>query len=270
MSELKQLEFFVLRYAPSAVKDEFVNIGVVLFEPGGENESFAEVRFVRDWRHVWCLDPQADIEVLEALQREIRGQLEKKSDREMLIRRIQDSFSNTIQLSPMKACQTAAPAKEIEWLGKMYLERPPQARPKVLSGRDHIVSQMQTEFERAGVWKLLMHGVPVSPYTKPGDTFKFDFGYRVGAAIKLFHAVSLKRSIDAAVMLASRYPVIAGQMAEATKASPLLTAVIDDDLDRSEAGIQFALEMMQEARVTVAPVAEMPRIADAARRELLE
>ena len=34
MADLKQCEFFLLRYVPDAVKDEFVNIGVVLVEPG--------------------------------------------------------------------------------------------------------------------------------------------------------------------------------------------------------------------------------------------
>ena len=34
MAERRQLEFFLLRYVPDAVKDEFVNIGVVMVEWG--------------------------------------------------------------------------------------------------------------------------------------------------------------------------------------------------------------------------------------------
>ena len=44
MAELKQCEFFLLRYVPDAVKDEFVNIGVVLMEPGEERSGFARAR----------------------------------------------------------------------------------------------------------------------------------------------------------------------------------------------------------------------------------
>ena len=45
MAERKQLEFFLLRYVPDAVKDEFVNIGVVMVETGAKDGGFAEVRF---------------------------------------------------------------------------------------------------------------------------------------------------------------------------------------------------------------------------------
>ena len=34
MAEYKQCEFYLLRYVPDAVKDEFVNLGVVLLETG--------------------------------------------------------------------------------------------------------------------------------------------------------------------------------------------------------------------------------------------
>jgi hypothetical protein len=36
-----------------------------MVEPGAD---FADVRFTRDWRRVRCLDPQADIEMLQALE----------------------------------------------------------------------------------------------------------------------------------------------------------------------------------------------------------
>jgi len=45
MTPKLQCQFFVLRYAPDAIKNEFVNIGLVLLPPGGA----AEVRFTHDW-----------------------------------------------------------------------------------------------------------------------------------------------------------------------------------------------------------------------------
>ena len=86
--------------------------------------------------------------------------------------------------------------------------------------------------------------------------------------MKLFHAVSLKAGVDTAVTLAARYPKIAPVMAKVTGATPLLTAVIDDGLNREEQAIQFALGMMEEERIRIAVAAEMPGIAEAARMEL--
>jgi Ni,Fe-hydrogenase III component G len=90
----------------------------------------------------------------------------------------------------------------------------------------------------------------------------------VGGEIKLFHAVSLKASVDAAVMLAARYPKIAPVMAAKTDAAPSLVAVIDDDLDRGQESVRFALSMMEDERIRIAVTAEMPEIAEVARREL--
>ena len=69
MSERRQLEFFLLRYVPDAVKDEFINIGLVAIEAEKSGDKFGEVRFTKDWRRVRCLDPQADVEMLAALDR---------------------------------------------------------------------------------------------------------------------------------------------------------------------------------------------------------
>src|SRR5271155_2592473 len=104
MADLRKLEFFLLRYVPDAVKDEFVNIGLVMLEPGANGAGFADVRFTRDWRRVRCLDPQADIEMLEALERDVLLRLADTHDREVLVQKLQESMSNVIQLSSTKAC----------------------------------------------------------------------------------------------------------------------------------------------------------------------
>jgi hypothetical protein len=267
MPEKRKLDFFLLRYVPDAVKDEFVNIGLVMVEPGANGSGFGEVRFTRDWRRVRCLDPHADVEMLAALEREIRGQLASTHDRELLLRRLEDSFSNVIQLSPAKGCLAEDPVREIEAMASMYLEAAKVGGKREASGRQRILATMRDAFEQAGIAKFVLP-VPAAPYTKPGDPFQFDFGYRVGSEIKLFHAVSLKASVDAAVMLAARYPKIAPVMVKVTHASPALTAVIDDDLDRGQESVQFALSTMEDEKIRIAVAAEMPMFAEVARREL--
>jgi len=267
MTDLKQLEFFLLRYVPDAVKDEFVNIGVVMLEPAANGAGFADVRFTRDWRRVRCLDPQADVEMLEALERDIRGQLRESQNGEALLRRLEDSFSNVIQLSATKACLAEDPGKEMETLAKLYFEAPKRAAGREASGRQRILRTMRDAFERAGILSF-MKQFPIAPYTKVGDPLKLDFGYRIGDEIKLFHAVSLKASVEPAITLASRYPKIAKGISEKAKARALLTAVVDDDLDRRHDDVQFALAAMTEEQIQVAVAAEMPLIAEKARREL--
>jgi hypothetical protein len=265
MAEKRQFEFFLLRYVPNAVRNEPVNVGVVMVESGAD---FADVRFTRDWRRVRCLDPQVDVEILEALEREMRRELQGNQTREALLRRLNDSFSNLIQLSATQACLTEDPGKEIEVLVKLYCEGPKPAGRIGRSGRERVYEGIAGSFEHAGIGKWIMRGIPVAPYTRAGDPFKFDFGYRVGNTIKIFQAVSMKSSIDQALLLASRYPAIAEGIGKKIQAFPVLTAVTEDDLDGTEEETQFALGMLEDARIRVAVSAEMPLLAEEARKEL--
>jgi hypothetical protein len=267
MAGRRQLEFLLLRYVPDAVKGEFVNFGVLALENGPQGAELIDVRFTRDWGRVLCLDPQADVEVLTALQREIQQEIGQTKDRADLLRRMEESFSNVVQMSQAVPVLAEVPAVEIETVARTYLETPKLRRTREPAGRRKILETMRDAFEEAGVFALLT-AVPVEPYTRPGDPFEFDFGYRVGNEIKLFHAVSLKASIDAAVMLAARYPKIAAAMAQTAGAPAMLTAVVEAELDRSRSEVGFALEMMEEGKIRVATTTEMPAIAEEVRVEL--
>jgi len=268
MAEKRRLEFFLLRYVPDAVKGEFVNFGLLALESGANGSSLVDVRFAKDWSRVQCLDPQVDLGVIEALQREIRSEVGQTRDRAALLRRMEDSFSGVVQLSAvMPALTEKIAVAEVDDVARMFLETAKIRRTREPAGRQKILATMRDEFDKAGVLSLL-NAVPAEPYSKAGDPFEFDFGYRVGSEIKLFHAVSLRASVDAAVLLASRYQKIAPAMAEMTSASPLLTAVIEAEVDRGRSEIGFALEMMEESRIRVAATTEMAVIAERARREL--
>lgn len=71
-NELRQCEFFLLRYVADAVKEEFVNIGVGVIDPAS---GYADLRLTRDWRRVRCMDPAADIELLQAMESELRERM---------------------------------------------------------------------------------------------------------------------------------------------------------------------------------------------------
>jgi len=268
MVEKRKLEFFLLRYVPDAVKGEFVNFGLIAVGEGSNGAELLDVRFTKDRSRILCLDPQADLDVLDALQREIRGEMGQTRDRAALMRRMEDSFSGIVQLSQvMPALTEPLAVSEVDEVVRLFLESPKLRRVREPAGRQKILETMRSAFEKAGVLKLLTP-VPVEPYTRAGDPFEFDFGYNTGKEIRLFHAVSMRASVDSAVMLAARYPKIAPVMEKMAGASPSLTAVIEAELDRSRAEVGFALEMMEESRIRVAETREMAGIAERARVEL--
>jgi hypothetical protein len=266
MADKIQCRFFVLRYAPDAVKNEFINVGLVLLPPAGS----AQVRFTRDWSRVLCLDPDADMEVLQALESDLRNQLrEMNGDRDLILRRIQDSFSNAIQPSEFQACLASSPVEEADELARLYLERPrrrQQAREP--SGRAAIAARMRSEFETAGVWPLMQERIPVSRYTRSGDPLKIDCGYSPNGTVKLFHAVTLCSDVNAAKVLAFSFPQLAQGIRKAEGKQAQLTAVVEDNLPKDDELVNFARTTLEQNAIHIAPVSTMPQIAREAAREL--
>ncbi len=251
MADLKQCEFFLLRYVPDAVKDEFVNIGVVLVEPGANGAGFAEVRFTRDWQRVKCLDPGADLQMLEALEDDLRKRLSEPGHAEFFSV-VNESFSNALQLSPAKACLTESPAEELGKLAEIYLERARRpARKGAVAARQAIAQRMREAFEQAGVWKLMRKRIAVATYTHPGDPLKIDCGYRPNGELKLFHAISLAGNVDSAKVLAFTYPQVREGIARLEKSNTSLTAVVEDDLDQNDEPIAFALDTLARSQIAV-------------------
>ncbi|HSE47986.1 MAG TPA: DUF3037 domain-containing protein, partial [Terriglobales bacterium] len=174
----RQIEFFLLRYVPDALREEFVNIGVVLREPASGESA---VRFAPDWKRVRCLDPDADTELLDALVRDLQKKLASAGDRETLLRIMQDSFSSSVRLSPAQGVLAASLDDEARRLAQLYLENPPlEHERRAAGGRMAIFHAMRTAFEKAGVWDIpqMKKNIAVAPYTRPGDPLKLDCGYQ--------------------------------------------------------------------------------------------
>jgi len=149
MDNATQCDFLLMRYVPDPFKNEFVNIGVVLLD---RNDKFADVRFTHDWARVRCADPQADVDILEALEFDIRQQLQISSEsRKQIVYRLQDTLSNALQLSQPSALLSQSPVEDLERLAKTYLERAKPQREPRLGARQRIVSEMRNAFEAAGV-----------------------------------------------------------------------------------------------------------------------
>ena len=273
MADLKQFAFYVLRYVPYVVRDEFVNVGVLLFEPDANGFRFADMSMTSDWRRVYCVDRQVHIEILQGLEPYIRMQLQHSQDVSLLPRKLEDSFANVIQISARKVCLAEDPARELKTLCSIYLEEPPsEAKPaadRQKSEHAMIRAHMKNAFTQAGVWALGMEHISAAEYTKEkGDSLFFDFGYVVGSEVKFFQTVPLKTSTMQAVNLAYRFPEIAGCIFAETHVGAQLTAVVADDLDRTNPDIEFALHKFNEKQVQLATCSDLASIAERARQEL--
>jgi hypothetical protein len=276
-------EFFLIRYVPDVVKGEFVNIGVLLREAGGgapgtRTSDSAVVRFTRDWSRVRCMDADADIGLLEALEGEIGARLQMRAldapGIKPVMEILEDTLSNSVQVTEVRACLAESLPAEMEQLMRMYVEPLKVKVSRQRTGRAAIAGAMRTEFERAGVWGLMRKRIAASLYTRAGDPMKIDCGYRPNGVIRMFQAVSLEGDVEAAKGLAYSAPQLIEGVLRVEAARLELTAIVeplravsameDEAMER----YRFGVEAMERQEIRVVTLSDLARVAETARMEL--
>jgi hypothetical protein len=276
-------EFFLIQYVPDVVKGEFVNIGVLLREAGGNASGAgapdsAVVRFTRDWSRVKCMDADADIGLLEALEGEIGARLQMRAQDAPGIKPVmeilEDTLSNSVQVTEVRACLAESLPAEMEQLMRMYVEPLKVKVDRKRTGRAAIAGAMRTEFERAGVWGLMRKRIAASLYTRAGDPMKIDCGYRPNGVIRMFQAVSLEGDVEAAKGLAYSAPQLIEGVQRVEAARLELTAIVEplravsDTEDEAMERYRFGVEAMERQEIRVVTLSDLARVAETARMEL--
>jgi Protein of unknown function (DUF3037) len=280
MRDLRQCEYFLVRYNPDRVRGECVNIGVVLREASGEDRGAGEtqVRFTRDWRRVRCLDPDADISTLELIEADIRRMLEtREAGSKPFLDGMLDSWSNHLEVSIVKSCLAENLAAKMDSLMEMLVDRRKREAASRKSGRQVIYDQMRTQFEHAGVWQMMRKRIPVEEYTGRADNLRIDCGYGNGRA-RMFHAIALD-DLDTAKVLAFTAAKLAVGVKRREDLDLDLTAVVeplrrkgadgDFELNQEQLSIYEAgKSTMEESGIQVITTSLLPQIAEAARMHL--
>jgi len=273
-------EFFLIRYVPDVVKGEFVNIGVLLREAGADANVRAQVRFTRDWSRVRCMDAEADLGLLESLEQEIAARLRVGAslrDPKTVMEVLEDTLSNSLQMTEAKATLAENMATEMELLLRLYVEPIKVPKVRLKSGRAAIATAMRTEFEKVGAWALMRKRIAASMYTRPGDPLKIDCGYRPNGVVRMFHAVSLEGDVEAAKVLAYSVPQLREGVDRVEGAKLELTAVVeqlrsvgnvDDASDEATERYRFGVETMERQEIRVVTLGDLARAAATAQREL--
>ncbi len=272
-------EFFLIRYVPDVVKGEFVNIGVLLREAGGT--ATPRVQFTRDWSRVRCMDAEADIALLEAVEQEIAARLRlavTAQNPKGILSILQDSLSNSLQMTEPRATLAENLATEMELLLKLYVEPVKVPRLRTKTGRAAIAGAMRTEFERAGVWAMMRKRIAAAEYTRAGDPLRIDCGYRPNGVVKMFQAVSLAGDVETAKVLAYSAPQLRDGVVRIEGAKLELTAVVEplraingessEDGDESIERYRFGVETMERQEIRVVTLNDLARAAATAQREL--
>jgi hypothetical protein len=192
----------ILRYTPNLVRDEWVNIGVLLFAPETGERRLRLIEEQDEFNRVRRLHPRAD----EALLRRLRDDLEDRfqsvngtggsgSDWQALLAKWDDTLSNALQLAPQKGTRAQDLDAEMERLynGHVALERAPAPWAcRAAAGR--CVLTVRRSSAQAPLWERIQKRVHVEEYTFPGDPMRMDYGYRRNGTRGFVHTLAVNRA----------------------------------------------------------------------------
>ncbi len=186
----------ILRYTPNLLRDEFLNIGVLLHAP---EEKRVRVRLLEetDFGRLRRLHPHADLELLRTLEADLEKQFQENADQpENLLSRMDQNLSNVLQLSPRKGLRARDFEAEMQ---RLYdeLVAPPAYRSALGAAVENSVAWIRSRtkeiFRRAGIFGGMRHGVAVSEFTFQGDPLRIDHSYRRNGTRGFVHAIALGR-----------------------------------------------------------------------------
>jgi hypothetical protein len=242
----------ILRYTPNLVRDEWVNIGVLVYDPARGERRLRLIEDAGEFARVRRLHPHADEGLLRALRDDIERQFTgADGDWQEVLAKWDDTLSNALQFAPQKGVLAGDLDAELE---RLYADHvaPPAARAGAaerLGSRGAIRGYCNQVWRQARLWERLEKFVPVQEFTFAGDPMKLDYGYRRNGTRGFVHALSVTRAPADAKLLA-----YTAERIRAKGTACEFSAVTDVELSAENARHRFVRDTLRDAGIE--PVAQ--------------
>src|SRR5438128_2389183 len=189
--EYKTLVSYILRYTSDLVRNEWLNIGILLFDPETGERSIRLIEEEKEFARLRRLQPSADEDLIrrtrdhlddhfETLLQQFRaGSSNATEDFQSLISKWHGTLSTGLKLSPQKGVHALDIASEANRLYSEHvaLERNP-ARVGAPGGRATMRNYCEQVWRRARLWDRIEKSTRVAQYTFPGAPSRIDYAYR--------------------------------------------------------------------------------------------
>jgi Protein of unknown function (DUF3037) len=255
---LNTFRYRVLRYTSNLVRDEWINVGVLLEETGGSRRAMRVIEESREIARVRRLHPDLDEDLLRSLPAEFEARLRASApETAAYIQKLEQNLSNVLQFSAQKALLGDNFDVELDRLYHDHVTPPSRRSGGIIeSARDWMREKLNDVFRRHRILGKLEHRVRVEGFTQPGDPMRIDYGYQNGAR-GFIHAVSLRRDLPQAKALAYTAECIhardaSAEIAAITEASP------DPEIPRQV----FVEKLFAETRVRIVPMSQVEGFAE--------
>jgi hypothetical protein len=271
----------ILRYVPNPIRDEWVNVGVLLEDAavdahgdaasGANGTREATRRALRlieepaELARVRRLHPAADEGLLRALPAEFEVRLAApEPEVATYLAKLDQTLSNVLQFSPQKGVLAADFDAELDRLFRDHVAAPATGRAGILENtRAWIRARLNDVFRRHRILGKLERSVRVEEFTQPGDPLRLDYAYRYNGTRGYLHALALGRDPAQAKVLAYTAEQIRARVAHSE-----FTAITEVEPSPENPRHQFVARLFAEQRINVVPLNRVEMFADSLRPRL--
>jgi hypothetical protein len=254
------LVYRIIRYTPNLVRDEWVNIGVLVFNPQTGERRLRLIEDQDEYNRVRRLHPGADEALLRALRDDLETRLDSGSGGngdnasavswQKVLSKWDETLSNALQIAPQKGVRADDLDAEVERLYSDHVAVPRRStRPGLPGSRSNIRKYCEQVFRANRIWDRLQKSVRVAEFTFPGDPMRIDYSYRRNGTGGFIHALSATRSPSDAKLLA----YTAKRIQEKGRFTSEFTAITDVELSKENERHRFVRDTLLEA--SIQPVA---------------
>jgi Protein of unknown function (DUF3037) len=259
------LRYRILRYTPNLVRDEWVNVGVLLEEidAAASRRAMRLIEEDAEIARVRRIHPGADESLLRALPADFDARL-RSPGATADFEKLDQTLSNALQFSPARALLAENFDDELERLYREHVARPPSRRGGIVeSTREWIRARLKQVFHARGIFGRLEHGVRVEEFTQPGDNLRIDYAYRYNGTRGYVHPVALNRDTTQAKVLAYTAEQIRRQVAKVE-----FTAITEIEPEPGNRSQQFVSRLFEAQAISIVPLNRIDRFAEDLRARL--
>ena len=249
--------YVILRYTPNLVRNEWVNIGVLLFDPASGERRLRLIEDQEEFARVRRLHPAADEGLLRGLRDDLEDRLRdarhtaEGDDWQKLLAKWEDTLSNALQLAPQKGVFAEDLDVELERLyGDHVAPQRAASRVGAAGSRAFVRNYCAQVWKLANLWGRLEKAVPVREFTFPGDPMRIDYGYRRNGTRGFVQTLSVSRAPADCKLLA----YTAARMAARAPFATEFAAVTDVPLVAGNERHVFVRETLRDAGIEPVPM----------------
>ncbi len=202
--------YHVLRYTADLIRDEWVNIGVMLFDPLTGALRLRLVEEQEEYARIRRLQPTADEDVLRGFRDHLEDRFatflrNRRAEQDgtppvgqelqKLVEDWNNTLSNGLQLAPQKGVYAEDPDAELERLYTEHVAPPCKAaRVGAPGNRAMIRGYCGQVWKAAGLWDRIEKSLSVTEFTFPGDPMRIDYCYRRNGTRGYVQTLSVSRT----------------------------------------------------------------------------